>query len=117
MQKKSKFVKLLIVLAAGSLLTSCNTIVNYPNNASSAVLDVTGIDAATQEAITDNQYSDIYKSIISNQGPYAQCLDNILYKMATDTYLTGDYAIADSEFKSRYEKTMVDAAKRILFNR
>lgn len=110
MQKKSKFVKLLIVLAAGSLLTSCNTIVNYPNNASSAVLDVTGIDAATQEAITDNQYSDIYKSIISNQGPYAQCLDNILYKMATDTYLTGDYAIANSEFKSRYEKTMVDAA-------
>ncbi len=108
MNKKS-FGKLLVAVAFSAVLMSCSSdIVNYPSNADDNIVTVTG---DTNGQVTDNQYSDVYANIASNGSPSAKTLDNILYNMSTDTYLTGDFAISDTEFQKRYQKEMLDAAK------
>jgi hypothetical protein len=113
--KKLKIAKVLLAAAFVSVLVSCNEdIINYPTDTDSSIATITG-DA--NDNVTDNINSNIYKQITSGSSVSAQCLDNILYKLASEKYLVAsdpngkDFSIADWLFKKRWQKEMLDTAK------
>ncbi|MCI2069261.1 MAG: hypothetical protein LKJ88_06820 [Bacilli bacterium] len=114
--KKKTISKLLVALACTFILTGCDSddITNYPKNATDPIYTITNDNNGE---ITDNQYSDIYKTI-STATSSAQMLDNMLYDMAKggetwfqNGYLTGDFAVSDDMLKTRYQKLMMDTVK------
>jgi hypothetical protein len=116
--KKNQIGKVLLAVAFASLLVSCNEdIVNYPSDASNSIVTVTNDG---EGEVTDNEMSDIYKTISSSSSVSSTCLDNILYNLATKDVGThkayfndsnGFQAIIDKNFETKWHKEMLDTVK------
>lgn len=111
--KKSKLLKSLLIVGFLTVLTSCDSdIVNLPSNKSDKLVDVI---TDPSNDITNNTYKDTYGNLSTSSKNEYQ-LNSILNDLATNKYLTGDFALDEDSVTEKIQDKFMETARGTSYN-